>query len=59
MSHSTFKDFDDEINADDNETISNKAADTNLIVFINKEGDVSVDQSALQDLIGKHQKLYD
>lgn len=53
MSHSTFKEFDDEISANNNEGNNNKAADTNLIVFINKEGDVSVDHSALQDLIGK------
>lgn len=52
MSHSTFKDFDDETSANDSDTLNKKAADTNLIVFINKEGDVSVDQSALQDLIG-------
>lgn len=44
MSHSVFKDFDDEKNTD--------TADSNVIVFIGKDGEVTVDQSALQDLIG-------
>lgn len=50
MSHSVFRDFDDEKL---NETSAkNEIADQNLIVFINKDGGVTVDQSALQDLIG-------
>lgn len=47
MAHSVFKDFEDEVAGTD------EKADSNLIVFINKDGDVTVDQSALQDLIGK------
>lgn len=50
MSHSVFRDFDDEKL---NETSAkHEIADQNLIVFINKDGGVTVDQSALQDLIG-------
>lgn len=51
MSHSVFRDFDDEILNETN--TRNEIADQNLIVFINKDGGVTVDQSALQDLIGK------
>lgn len=51
MSHSVFRDFDDEILTETN--ARNEIADQNLIVFINKDGGVTVDQSALQDLIGK------
>lgn len=46
MSHSVFKDFDDEVN--------NDTADANVIVFIGKDGEVTVDQNALQDLIGMY-----
>lgn len=53
MSHSVFRDFDDE-HLDENNA-KNNIADQNLIVFINKDGDVTVDQSALQDLIGMKQ----
>lgn len=49
MSHSVFKDLDEG---------ATKAADTNLIVFIDKDGDVTVDQSALQDLIGRFNLEY-
>lgn len=49
MSHSVFKDFDDESGLNNKSEI----ADKNLIVFINKDGDVTVNQSALQDLISK------
>lgn len=45
MSHSVFKDFDDEVN--------NDTVDANVIVFIGKDGEVTVDQNALQDLIGR------
>lgn len=49
MSHSVFKDVDGDAKFDSEHT-----ADSNLIVFINKEGNVVVDQSALQDLIGEY-----
>lgn len=51
MSHSVFRDFDDEQLTEKN--AKNEIADQNVIVFINKDGGVTVDQSALQDLIGK------
>lgn len=51
MSHSVFRDFDDEQLTET--TTKNDIADQNLIVFINKNGGVTVDQSALQDLIGE------
>lgn len=51
MSHSVFRDLDDDKNSG-NSTKSG-VADNNLIVFINKDGDVQVDPNALQDLIGK------
>lgn len=43
MSHSVFKDFDED---------AGKNSDANLIVFINKDGDVTVDQSALKEYVG-------
>lgn len=52
MSHSVFKDFDDELNG------SSDKADANLIVFIGKDGDLTVDQSALTDLIGECEYEY-
>lgn len=51
MSHSVFKDFDDELHD------GGDKANANLIVFISKDGDVTVDQSALQDLIGTYRLL--
>lgn len=51
MSHSVFRDFDDETLTDTN--AKNEIADQNVVVFINKDGGVTVDQSALQDLIGE------
>lgn len=51
MSHSVFRDFDDEKLTDTNG--KNEIADQNLVVFINKDGGVTVDQSALEDLIGE------
>lgn len=51
MSHSVFRDFDDEKLKD--ATAKSEIADQNVIVFINKDGGVTVDQSALQDLIGE------
>lgn len=47
MSHSVFKDYDDEMPG------GGETADANLIVFLHKDGDVTVDQSALKDFVGK------
>lgn len=52
MSHSVFRDFDDEKLNETSSKDEIEIADQNLIVFINKDGGVTVDQSALQDLIG-------
>lgn len=51
MSHSVFRDFDAEQELEGNKKIA--STEQNLIVFINKDGDVQVDPQALQDLIGK------
>lgn len=48
MSSSVFKEYDSS-NADDGVG----KVDNNVVVFINKNGSVSVDHSALQDLLGK------
>lgn len=52
MSHSVFRDLDDDDNSSGN--ISKGAvADSNIVVFIDKNGDVTVDPNALQDFVGK------
>lgn len=52
MSHSVFRDLDEDKNS--GSSSRGEVADNNLIVFINKDGDVQVDPNALQDLIGKY-----
>lgn len=51
MSHSVFRDLDEDKNSGN--CSKGEVADNNLIVFINKDGDVTVDPNALQDLIGR------
>lgn len=51
MSHSVFRDLDEDKTSGNSSR--GEVADNNLIVFINKDGDVQVDPNALQDLIGK------
>lgn len=52
MSHSVFRDLDDDDNSGGN--ISKGAvADSNIVVFIDKNGDVTVDPNALQEFVGK------
>lgn len=51
MSHSVFRDLDED--KTNGNSPRGEIADNNLIVFINKDGDVQVDPNALQDLIGK------
>lgn len=50
MSSSVFKEYSSELN---DEGGAAAKFDSNLVVFINKNGSVSVDHSALQDLLGK------
>lgn len=54
MSHSVFRDLDEV------DTSGSRAdvADNNIIVFINKDGDVQVDPNALQDLIGELKRVF-
>lgn len=52
MSHSVFKDFDEDKNSSNCNSRSD-AADNHLVVFIDKDGDVQVDPNGLQNLIGK------
>lgn len=56
MSHSVFRDLDEDKNSGN--CSKGEVADNNLIVFINKDGDVTVDPNALQDLIGRFQVTY-
>lgn len=51
MSHSVFRDLDDNSNCGNYS--KGVVADNNIVVFIDKNGDVSVDPNALQDLVGK------
>lgn len=53
MSHSVFRDLDSDKNSGNSST--SDIADKNLIIFINKDGEVQVDPNALQDLVGKYQ----
>lgn len=53
MSSSVFKEYPSSHATDDGES----KLESNLVVFINKKGGVSVDQSALQDLLGKYYAL--
>lgn len=53
MSHSVFKDFDEDKNSSSNCDLKNDVADNHLVVFINNDGDVTVDPNGLQNLIGK------
>lgn len=57
MSHSVFRDFDEDIEQIDG-NVKSEVAEQNLVVFINKDGDVTVDPHALQDLIGKFQYVF-
>lgn len=50
MSHSVFRGFDDDKTSGNG--TRTEVADNNLIVFINKDGEVQVDPNASQDLIG-------
>lgn len=58
MSHSVFRDLNDDDNGSGN--ISKGAvADSNIVVFIDKNGDVTVDPNALQDFVGRFECLFD
>lgn len=52
MSHSVFRDLDDDNNSDD--CSKREIADNNIVVFIDKNGDVTVDPNDLQDLVGRY-----
>lgn len=51
MSHSVFRDVDEDKTSGNG--IKGDVAESNLIVFIDKDDDVRVDPNALQDFIGK------
>lgn len=52
MSSSVFKEYPSSNIVDGGDTESGVKTDSNLVVFINKNGSVSVDHSALQELLG-------
>lgn len=51
MSHSVFRDLDSDKTSGNSSR--SDIADNNLIIFINKDGDVQVDPDALQELVGE------
>lgn len=54
MSHSVFRDLDDDDDDNGSGNITKgAAAESNVVVFIDKNGDVTVDPNALQDFVGK------
>lgn len=55
MSHSVFRDLDSDKTS--GHSSRSDIADNNLIIFINKDGDVQVDPDALQDLVGELESM--
>lgn len=57
MSHSVFRDLDDDDNNSSGNISKGAVADSNIVVFIDKNGDVTVDPNALQDFVGKFERF--